>query len=183
MVGNADRGDAAVDANPLVIFGEALGGHRASLVSCNAGIAVRDEGQWRNGGSERLAPDHEIDRRADLGTIGRHIAHGNRRADTRAEATGSNDAKMIAKQGQYLRAIAGGRAAIGSDANPLALWAVCQFGPNAVGAGEATLAAAALLQGPCQCRLNRARGLIDVKTVKTQSRFQAQRVASPKADG
>src|SRR5262245_60719938 len=183
MVGDANRGDAAVEANPLVILGEALGGHEASFVSAGARIAVRDERQWCNRGGECLAPHHEIDRRADLGAIGRDVAHGNRSAHARAEAARGNNAKRIAQQSQDLRAIAGGRAAIGPDANTLALWAAGQLGLNAAGTRESALAAAALLHGPRKTGLDRARGLIDVMAPEAQARFETQGIASTKADG
>src|SRR5262245_10810357 len=182
MLGDANRGDATVEANPLVILGEAFGGHEASSLA-GAGIAVRDERQWRNRGGECIAAHHEIEPRADLGAIGRDIAHGNRCADARAEAARGNDAKGIAQQSQYLGAVAGGRAAIGPDANALALWALCQLGLNAVGTRESALAAAALLDGPRKTGLHRARGLIDVVTPEAQTRFQTQGIARAKADG
>ena len=147
-----------------------------------AGVAVRDERQRRDGGGERLAAHHQIHGRADRGTIGGDIAHGDRAVDAGSEAARGDDAERVAEQRQDLGALARRRAAVRLDADAAALGAVGQLVLDALGAGEAALAAAALLHRPDEIGLDRARRLVDVVAIEAEARLQAQRVARAEPD-
>ena len=83
---------------------------------------------------------------------------------------------------QDLGALARRRASVGPDADALPLGAIGQLVLNALGAGEAALAAPPLLDRPGEARLDGAGGLVDVVAVEAEARLQAQRVARAEAD-
>src|SRR5208337_765452 len=145
-------------------------------------IGVAMEGQRGYARAEGFSAHDQSDRRSDRCMRTVDEPHGDRRADARPEAARGDDPNLRAVGGHDLGSVARRGPPVGPEADTNAARPVGKRAQNAVGAGEAAFGAAALLDRPGDRRLDRIDGLIELVTVKTEARFEPERVPSPEPD-
>src|SRR5437764_2001229 len=145
-------------------------------------IAVRNERHGRDTGVEQFAALFQFQRRAGLGEVGRDIAHGDGALERGREAAAGDLADLIAFAVEDERTLAHGLAAVDIEADALLRRAILELGEDAHRAREASLGAAALIDGEGQAGHHRRGIEVEVVAVERQARLKPKRITRAEAD-